>query len=338
MKRPWIYFINPFLIVTADSYRKMKQLGDYTNTAVSTAAEAATNPDDKAFFTQVQTMLEHPVDTYDDVYTVWTMNQGLQKGQTKGLNNLLDDLRSTMIQDWDLAIQNVYREGTPQYIALLPRHRTPYQTGKQQQRITVVGALSLAIGNDPKLQTLKADIDAFYDQLVLANKSQKGSKSTKTGSSTEVEADRVALCIVLYAVLGLMMNHFSSNPEAIAQFFLMEILRQSEQMEFTHDLKDGETRLAVTRTLEDDEPITIADDGNTGLQATLVANKTDPMPDTALQLAAGQVLPVTRDKLGAKGQPVFNYQKHERHAEGQLYDNDRIVKKTKACHNWQAFV
>jgi hypothetical protein len=301
MKRPWIYFINPILVVTNGSYRKMKQIGDYTYSAVFTASETATNPDDKAFFATLLSMLEPPVNAFDDVYTLWNAQQGLQKGKTRSLNDLLDDLRSTLIEDWDLAIQGVYRQGTPEYIALLPRHRTPFQTGKQLQRITSVGALSLAIGKDPKLQTLKADIDTFYDQLVAANNAQKGSKSTKNGSSAEVEADRVALCIVMYGVLGLMMNHYKETPEAIGQFFLMELLRDTEQTEFTHALKGGETRLALTHTFTEGETIQIADDGNTGLLAALVATKNSPMPDTAIAIKPGDVITLTPEQLGAKG-------------------------------------
>ena len=123
--------------------------------------------------------------TYDDAYTIWLSQQGATKGQTQSLNDLLDQLRSEQIENWDLAIQNVYRQKTPQYIALLPRHRTPFQTGSQQQRITAVAALSMAIGTDAALQTLKADVDEFYDALITASNSQKGSKSTKSGSSTD---------------------------------------------------------------------------------------------------------------------------------------------------------
>lgn len=301
MNRPWIYLINTFLVTTEDSYRKMKQIGDFTYAAVSAAADAATNPDDKALFTSILTMLQPPVDEYDQTYVTWLSQQGMQKGKTRSLTDLLNDLRGTQVQEWDLAIQNVYRQNTPPYIALMPRHRTPFQQGTQQERISAVGALSLAIGKDPKLQSLKASVDEFYDELVTANNSQKGSKSTKSGSSAELEADRITLGITLYGVLGLLMNHYQSTPAAIAPFFLIELLRNKEQTEWEHELKPGETRLALTHTFEPGQRIVIADKANTGLQVALVASKTDPMPADAYTLKPGEQESLLPEQLGAAG-------------------------------------
>ncbi len=298
MTRPWIYLINTFLAVTADSYRAMKQIGDFTYAAVSTTAATATDPEKKTFFTSLQTTLQPPVDEYDSAYVTWLSLQGAQKGQTRSLTDLLDDLRGTEIQAWDRAIQNVYLPGTPQYIALLPRHRTPFQSGSQQDRITAVGALSLATGKDDKLKDLHDKINAFYDELVTANNSQKGSKSTKNGSSAELEADRVALSTELYGVLGLLMNYFKATPDAIAPFFLIELLRNREQTEWEHTLKGDELRLALTHTFAEGELITLGNPGNTDLQVALVANKTDAMPDGAFLLKAGDQQTISPDMLG----------------------------------------
>ena len=301
MPRPWIFMINPFLVATNSSYRAMKQVGDFTYAAISTAADAATDPIAREFFTSVKTLLEPPTEAYDHDYVTWLSLQGAQKGQTRSLNDLLDDLRGTDIQAWDRAIQNVYLPGTPPYIALLPRHRTPFQSGSQQDRITAVGALSLAIGTDPKLQTLKTTVNDVYDTLVIANNSQKGSKSTKSGGSAELEASRISLAIALYGALGLVMNYYKATPEAIAPFFLIQLLRDKEQTEFTHALNAGEQRLALTHTFEDGEMLTLADTGNTGLRAALVANKTDAMPDDAFTIGAGEQQTPSPGMLGKTG-------------------------------------
>lgn len=118
MERSWIFLQNPFINATRTSYRQMKQIGDLTLAAI--VARVPTPPADD-IFSELFAALSPLVQAYDDAYTTWLNQQGATKGQTQSLNDLLDELRSEKIEDWDLAIQNVYRQKTPQYIALLPR-------------------------------------------------------------------------------------------------------------------------------------------------------------------------------------------------------------------------
>ncbi|MEP6465815.1 MAG: hypothetical protein ABJB05_05900 [Parafilimonas sp.] len=306
MTRSWIFLMNPFISVTNTSYRLMKQIGDYTLAAIAARmpqnapanAEATATTD---IFTQLFAILSPVVQAYDDAYTTWLSQQGTVKGQTKSLNDVLDLLSSQKIEDWDLAIQNVYRQHTPQYMALLPRHRTPFQHGSQQDKITAVGALSLAIGTDGALQTLKTDVDAFHDTLVNANAVQKGSKSTKSGNSTEVEADRIALGIELYGALGLLMQFYKKTPETIADIVPVDALRTHEQTLFKQDINGGEVKLVFTRKLEEDDHIKITDRGNTALQFALVPEKNDAMPAGAFTVQPNEAEVVTPAMLGAAG-------------------------------------
>ena len=276
----------------------MKQIGDVTLAAI--AARAPTPPEND-IFSELLTTLSPLVQAYDDAYAVWLQQQGATKGQTQSLNDLLDDLSSEKIEDWDLAIQNVYRQKTPQYIALLPRHRRPFQNGSQQQRITAVAALSLAIGSDAALQTLKADVDAFYNELTAANATQKGSKSTKSGTSTAVETDRIALGTALYGVLGRLMDFCKETPEAIADIIPVDALRNREQTIFQQDVNGGVTQLIFIRTLDDDDNLKCVNRGNTALQLALVHEKNDAMPETAYTLHPNEEELVTPEVLGAKG-------------------------------------
>jgi hypothetical protein len=298
MERSWIFLINPFIVATNNSYSKMKQIGDVTLAAI--AARVPTPPATD-IFSELLATLSPLVQAYDDAYATWLQQQGATKGQTQTLNDLLDDLRSRKIEDWDLAIQNVYRQKTPQYIALLPRHRAPFQNGSQQQRITAVATLSLAIGSDAALQTLKTEVDAFYDELTAANSTQKGSKSTKSGTSTVVETDRIALGTGLYGVLGRLMDFFKDTPEAIADIIPVDALRSSEQTSFQQDVNGGVTRLIFTRTLEDGDNLKCINRGNTALQLALVHEKNDAMPETAYTLHPNEEELVTPEVLGAKG-------------------------------------
>lgn len=305
MKREWTYLSNTFLIVTEGSYRKMKQVGDFTRAALAAAVASGTDPAAKEFFQSLVDAIGKPVDEYGHAYVLWLELLGAQKGQTRSLTNLLSDLSGMQAEDWDLAIQNVYRQNTAQYMALMPRHRIPFQRGSQQDRITAVGALSIALDNDPKLKDLNDKVDAVYDQLVLANNTQKGSKSTKSGGSAEVEAARIKLAVALYGILGLLMNYYKETPEAIASYFLIQQLRERDQTEWEHDLKGGEQRVAFTRTFANGEMLLFANTGNAGLRLARVSEKNDPMPQDALLVPAGEDVEVLPDTLGAPGSRFY---------------------------------
>ena len=99
MERSWIFLINPFIVATNNSYSKMKQIGDVTLAAI--AARVPTPPAED-IFTELFATLSPLVQAYDDAYTTWLTQQGATKGQTQTLNDLLDDLSSQKIEDWDL--------------------------------------------------------------------------------------------------------------------------------------------------------------------------------------------------------------------------------------------
>lgn len=92
---------------------------------------------------------------FNEAYQSWSTGKGLQKGKTTSLYSQFKLLSSQKIEDWDIAIQQVYKQNTPQYVSLLPNRRKPFQTGSQESRINAVGTLSEAIGADAALQNCK---------------------------------------------------------------------------------------------------------------------------------------------------------------------------------------
>lgn len=304
--RPWFYLINPFIVATRDSYSGMKEIGDNMLAAIAAkvpplnVANAAVQPEAE-FFAELLAEAEPAVQNFNEKFIVWENQQGTVKGQTKSLSLLLEDLSSTNAAAWDRAIQNVYLPGTGRYIQLLPRHRQPFQQGSQQDKISAVGTLLLAIGDDAALQTLKTQVNSFYTALVNANNTQKGSKSTKSGSSAAVEAARIALCIVLYGILGRLIHYYKETPDVIATIVPVDALRNLQQMLFNQEIDGGETKLVFTRTLETGDKIKCTNRGNTVLQLALVQEKNDPMPAEAFTLQPNEEELVKPDVLGAAG-------------------------------------
>jgi hypothetical protein len=290
MARPWLYLINPFLVVTANSYRAAKKLGDFTVAAFTAA--------DSSPFTDMLAQLNPVSQAFNAAYMQWTTQKGAQKGNTSSLADQLTLLRSQKIEDWDIAIQNVYKQNTPQYISIFPNKRGPFQTGSQQSRINAVGALSQAIGNDEALQTVKTDIDNFFNSITVIYTQQKGSKSSTGVTSSSVEAARIALCTVLYGILGQLMNYFQETPEQITNYIDVETLRNIQQDEFQVSFNGGATKLILTRTFANGDKVRLINRGNFDIGFALVPEKNDALPQTFITVTTQNELTVDVTQLG----------------------------------------
>jgi len=289
--RPWIYLTNPFLVATEGSYRSMKKIGNFTSTALDSKAG-------NSFFDGLQTNLKPFVTNFNTSYNNWYSKKGQQLGQSSNLKTMLKTLSSDKIKEWDLEIQRQYKDHSPQYIALLPYHRIPFQSGSQRDKLDAIQTLITSIGSDTKLQTLKTEITSFYTDLKAAFDSQKGSIQNTGNHSNEVEAARIALAKELYGTLGQLMSHYKEQPELVADFFDMQTLRNHEQSIFKHDIKAGETLVALTHTFDTDEEIELINRGSTKLLIALVADANSDMPATATVLAANSSIVVLASTLG----------------------------------------
>jgi hypothetical protein len=287
----WSFLNNVFLSATSNSYRAMKKIGNFT-----VAALDAKKSD--PFFNSLLTLLLPYVTTYNNAYSTWVSKLGTQMGHTASLKDLLKQLSTEKIETWDLAIQNLYRDTTAQYIALLPYHRIPFQNGSQDDRITAVEALIKAIGDDTKLKDIKKEIQDFYDQLATDYNTQKGSKSSTSNNSDAVEAARIASATMLYGILGELMSHFKATPAEVGNYFDLQTLRNIEQSVYKHDINGGETLLAVTNTFEAEEEVRLVNRGLTILHFALVKEVAENIGDTFIAVAPNSEQTIDAALLG----------------------------------------
>ena len=117
----------------------------------------------------------HPLKVkFDTEYSIWDGLRSSSPSNTLGVVQLLDELSSTYIRNWDLAIQIVYNIKTTQYKALLPKHRTPFQSGKIAAREHALNNLLTAIGTDVSLAAVKTSVTSFMALLTAATAKQSG--------------------------------------------------------------------------------------------------------------------------------------------------------------------
>ncbi len=165
--------------------------------------------------------------SYTSKYSEWKFVKAAYKGATRAAENLWHELRSDKIESWDIRIQVVYRKGSPEYLALLPNGRRPFQSTAYELRLSAVETLISSIGDDAALSELKTDVEGFYALLLAARNNQQGKEGLVDILSGQLEEERVICSQAMYYTLGGLMQKYYKNTNMISGFYDMENIRQT---------------------------------------------------------------------------------------------------------------
>ncbi len=290
-QRPWIFTQNPFLNATENSFRLAIRI---SNTHLAALKKQVGDP----FFDALIASYE-PLDTaLNNAYNAWKTSNSAQQGETFSLNQLYRLLSSSKIRQWDIAVQNIYGQNTPQYKALLPKRREPFQHGSQTDRKTAVKTFSESLNGDAALAAVKTDVDNFYQQLSEVLSNQKGEKRSTSVSSQLVEKTRVAMCTGQYANLGALMQKYAETPEIIESFFDLAAIRSGAQVLFTGDTKPQEHENIFKHTFFANDTVRLENEGVTDLKFYLADSKNAPLNGTVVSVPAGETVTVPVTQLG----------------------------------------
>ena len=279
--KTWNYSQNPFLVASQHSYSNAMNISEYHDTAL------AANKSDP-FVLGLYTLF-HPLHLgYKTSYDIWISHGGVQQSETLNVTQFLQLLSRSKIKDWDIKIQNVYPQNTPEYKKLLPDRRKPFQNKGQSERIHALQALAIAIGTDEKLTAVKTEVDSFYTQLDTAMNTHKESLSTTKNMSSGLESARVAMCTGMYANLGSLIQKYASAPSTFEKYFDLQSIRRTQQVLFTGHIKPGEVYTIVKHTFGQDDEIWLSNPGQTPLTFYLAEIKGSKPDSTAITLNAGQ--------------------------------------------------
>ncbi len=274
MEQEWKYLTNQFEIATRDSFKKALKLSNYHDSALFMAKNS-----DPVF--QVLYDRYHPLHiNYTNSYSNWQSIGGGREGDTLNVNQQLD-LALLKIDDWDVAIQVVYKKNTPRYKAIFPNGRKPFNEGGLDSRINAFLTLSINIGLDAALTAVKAEVDATYSVLDTARDEQEGAKADTTVGSGKVNTDRIAAMNMQYRNTGWVMDNMFDNRFTVADaLFDEETLRKNLQTIFTGTLHPEEKRAVLTRTLLPDDGMHIKIEGEGAVAFYLASQKngTDSTP------------------------------------------------------------
>ena len=300
----WPFTENPFDNGTKGSYKKMYIIS--VNTANKLWGQQS-NPDIlpvHVFFAPVR-------QAYGNAYTAWKSQKAAYRGATAKVYKLLNELSSAKIEAFDVRIQVVYARVTGQYQGLLPHLRKPFQRGEIEERISALGVLIECIGTDAALAGVKSDIIAFYNLMVDARKEQKGLEGIVNTKSAELELQRITCAQAMYAVLGRLMDIFSSNSAHIAHFFDLVTLRGAYPDDDDLEFEGFVNAMQVHNIVHDFSSEQLFEMENLGTDTLFfytAGSAVEPYNGIGIVLNPGQKLTVTIAELGGYKQflNVFN--------------------------------
>lgn len=270
--RTWSPLQNSFLIGTANSFRQCLKIADYT---LATLQGQDTNP----YLDALHTRLLPIADAYRLAYTTYHTAITKQKALVKVLAQDFKTLQSTKIMYWDIHIQQLFAQGTPEYQLLLPYRRKPYQNGSQEDRISSVGVLALALATVPQLAAIYTDVVAFRDVLNTNYNLKQQQMSRAEGSNTALEAARVAVCQELYYIQAMLMAHYYKEPHRVDIYFDTKSLRQHRQTHYNKCATANTSKLVLTHTFAEEDKIRIVNHGAKQLVFKLCRYKTDAVAE-----------------------------------------------------------
>lgn len=280
MKRPWIYLENPMETATNNSFRLSNRINEYHFTRLK-----ATNSD--PFIMELYDNYLSAHDEFFSKYTHWKVAKALQLSKTIDLNKVIRILMSEKIQNWSAQIIVVYGIGTPKYITLLRNGSKPFQNGSIDLRLSAIQTLIISIGSDPALETLKEEIQSFYDSMNNTAKAQQGAKTTVATLSNEMEEARKEMCIKQYENLGSFISKRARETNTIGFFFDLKAMRRRQQVIYVGHVKIKNAKTIAKHTFAEGEEVELENTGLTVLQFYIAAKKNQPPGTDVITLAPG---------------------------------------------------
>lgn len=226
-KRLWHYLINSFLVSTLNNYKKALVLGtDHEAKLIANQADGVI----AAMLTTFSPVLQ----SFKTTDLNLRIALGEYKGDTQTVEELFEQLNKTLLPNWELQIYLQFAKGTPSATALLPNGRKPFQKGTYESRIQEIKVLGDKCALIAALQPLSVVILAFHTQIESARQLQQSTGEGQVAAlRTLRETARISMCQAMFGNLGLLMNHYRTNPEEVGNYFDLTLLRTTGQGQTT---------------------------------------------------------------------------------------------------------
>ncbi|MGL4364810.1 MAG: hypothetical protein ACRCSB_06365, partial [Bacteroidales bacterium] len=224
--------------------------------------------------------------TFSMLYDKVNSNYSMYRGYTQQFENIIEELRSTLIRKWDTLIQVEYDQPTPQYTMLLPNGRAVFQTGAYELRLSAVNQLytNLVAINNPNLANLITTIDTWRNTAQAARSQQQYIEAEDKNLRGQLEDARAELAIEMYGVFFGLAAYYYRTPDKVENFYELKYLQSSNSSQKptnnpTEIVIDSNTqKTALTGDYTSTDTFKVENKGDALLQVWISNNENSTIP------------------------------------------------------------
>ncbi|MEI6816046.1 MAG: hypothetical protein WCL14_05510 [Bacteroidota bacterium] len=288
----YIHFNNFFESSTVNSFVKMARISTYMDQNLQEAG--ITDPIILALYG-----IFHPQHVaFMLLYTTWRGTGGVLHGKVFTKNELLAELVSTDLAEWDLQVQMVYRKGTEEYNTIFPQGHKPFVEGTIDDRIAAILVLRNVLVSFPLLAALHTTVSGFYTSIFNAESLVAGKKGVKTSSSGALETGRVTNATNMHKMFGSLLKLYSGNDVELGRYVDVEEIQAKQEVNpIERTIVTHRKDKVASRTLLATDHFEITNDGLADLKFYLLKH-IDDTPSVFVTVPAGQTLAFPATALG----------------------------------------
>jgi len=288
------YINNSFKNATDTSQRLAYLIGEDHQSSLNTAP-------DEPLIIQLRASFSPVFSNFKSSYVNRLIVNREAHSSVMSTSNSFEELVKLKSKEWELAVQFVYREGTPDYGRIFPDGLKPFYSGIREDRISAIEAFLGTIVADPNFTELSVDVQIFITDINLKFETLKENHKKQAQAGRNLEEQRIILTENLYGNLGLLMNKFQSDPVQIESFFNFNLLRhpvKDEHEEFSGSVAASQTANIIDRIFTDSSEVLISNTGVADLKFCLTTGAVTGCQSTGLLLKAGESRDLLVSDLG----------------------------------------
>lgn len=198
--------------------------------------------------------------TYRLRYRAWWDERRLYKDKTRILSDLQGQMEGVHLNEWHVAIQNVYAKETQEYARIFPNGLEVFHKFTRDNIYEAVGNLAMALVEFPDLSDVQAEVQAYYGDLIAARVVQQRHETRWQASIDGLYKITVQCATVMYKNMGMLMFHFlRTNKVRILNYFQMDIIRSKQSVEEGVTTVEDDLEAEAELMMEEDVPLVLSE-------------------------------------------------------------------------------
>lgn len=252
----WAQLINTFEVNTRYSRRKMLRIANHHYARLQ-AVKA------DPFILALLNLFEPALFLYRTMFSDQDSQGGISVSNTSNFTTLLDEMKEKWFNKWQTMVRQVYEVGTPEFLAIFPKGKEPFQGIEYDLRMVAVEALHTTLLTFPLLADLAADVAAKLVLLKEARAKQTEGFGVNAFTASMIEEQRLVLADLLDDNLCDLKKKYRKNIKMVENFFDLGELRKSSSDSDARFVTSGTVEAGATSVVVLPEKLNMSTNANT---------------------------------------------------------------------------